>query len=495
MLEHRTSRTPPSAPDCCVDPPCETGLRNNYFPGKHLTPDALRTEQTYLVERRRLLNRAIHGWGVVYGFPVTVAHPAAAGRLLVGAGLALDRAGRELVHVEPRDIGLDDVIVVDEHGARVATECRETAPPWRAGCWLLSAHYGEQHVGPVTTRDACGCDRHQWDRTCETVRFSLRWIDCDDCCPPATCQLCCECGSGPCCEQHRREHRHRQGHPVARGGGRCLCDHLTQLRPDVECKRLETIAEPCGRVDVDLHNGVPLACVRIVREECEPWKFGEWIEACGPRRLVKRNDVLFDLVQGCDLTRILEIGWHRWHRREDPIPFDEFSEAFGEAAHGRREYETAFWVSFSRPVRTATLRPDCFAITVLSADQDAWWSVRRVPIVRVDTTVVPPEPGDPPEHARGARIVVDGACVEERIRGRKCVFVDGESWIEIEIRGDLILDCNGQAVDANAVGASPFPTGNGTPGGTFVSSFCVAPRESTGRGSYGSAARSEGEQR
>jgi len=45
--------------------------------------------------------------------------------------------------------------------------------------------------------------------------------------------------------------------------------------------------------------------------------------------------------------------------------------------------------------------------------------------------------------------------------------------VEIEVRGDFIIDCNGQAVDANAVGLSPGPTGNGTPGGTFVSRFKV----------------------
>ena len=43
----------------------------------------------------------------------------------------------------------------------------------------------------------------------------------------------------------------------------------------------------------------------------------------------------------------------------------------------------------------------------------------------------------------------------------------GETWVEIEVRGDFILDCNGQPVDANAVGRAAAPTGNGTPGGTL----------------------------
>jgi hypothetical protein len=63
---------------------------------------------------------------------------------------------------------------------------------------------------------------------------------------------------------------------------------------------------------------------------------------------------------------------------------------------------------------------------------------------------------------------------------------EAQSWLsrtgfvmEIEIRGDLILDCHRQAVDANAVGLIPAPTGNGTPGGTYLSSFWVKPKPGT----------------
>ena len=58
--------------------------------------------------------------------------------------------------------------------------------------------------------------------------------------------------------------------------------------------------------------------------------------------------------------------------------------------------------------------------------------------------------------------------------------MDGESYlnerdfvVEIEIRGDLILDCSGQPVDANSIGLQAAPTGNGTPGGTYFSTFKV----------------------
>ena len=94
--------------------------------------------------------------------------------------------------------------------------------------------------------------------------------------------------------------------------------------------------------------------------------------------------------------------------------------------------------------------------------------------MRLDAII---QAGDPPNHVRGARIVVDGAWVEDGLRGRRTVFHAGETTVEIEVRGDFIVDCNGQPVDTNAVGLLSSPTGNGSPGGTFFSSFRVATHE------------------
>src|SRR5207248_2404226 len=93
-------------PECCTDTKCETGLRNYYFDGKRLTTDSFRVEQRYALERRWLLNRAIHGWGVVYGYavsagPASQSHKnAVAQALKIGPGLALDKCGRELLQTE-----------------------------------------------------------------------------------------------------------------------------------------------------------------------------------------------------------------------------------------------------------------------------------------------------------------------------------------------------------------------------------------------------------
>ena len=462
--------------ECCTDSKCESGLRSSYYPGKRLTADAFRLEQRYHVDRRHLLNRAIHGWGVVYGYGVDAVSPSdcyddGSGRLRVDAGLALDRCGRELLQVGKVRLDLGDVIFVDQRGARISPD--PAARPQPGPCWLLSVHYAEQPGGPVTVSDPCSCDRHEHDHVCETVRYSLTLVDCDDCCREEECELHCGCGTGRCCEEPpasppRDYEAARAGLPPdeapKRGGCRCLCDYLMGLKVGGECGLCE-VEERCGKVWVDLRNGVPLACVKLEVDDCDRWTFGADVEPCGPRRLVKRNDLLFDLIRGCDLTRIVEIGWADWHRRDSPpVPFDAFSDALGPDDHGSEATTRDFWVRFSGPVREATLRPDCFAMTVLSTEREGgWWQVLRVPIVRIDTTVVAPVPGR----------VVEAAWLADAVRGRRSLFLGGETRVEIEVRGDFIVDCNGQTVDANAVGLSPSPTGNGKPGDSFLSTFCV----------------------
>jgi hypothetical protein len=492
-------------------------LRNNYFEGKRLTPDMFRTEQRYLNERRRMLNRAVHGWGVVYGFPMEFVDSTPnqrngpTGSVDIGAGLALDQCGRELVETGRR-LTLDQLIVLDDalqqtslgdllsgapstaKGGAQSKAPQQASP--KAICALITAHYAEQSLDAVRLTDACRCERHEWDHVCETVRYSLRIVDCEECCRAWECELCCRCGHGACCEPHERERvpktqayvPEKQGHPpetpascetlpFKRGGCRCLCDHLMHLHPGDDCDgRPCEIEEACGRhVRVDVRHGVPLACVRLGPDACQAWTIVEMVDDCGPRRLVKRNDLLFDLIRGCDLTRIVDIGWP-WHRAQSPISFEDFQAAFGTRGYDQDEYVSRdFWVRFSKPVRASTLDEDCFAMLVISGEREGkWWQAMRVPIRRV--AVIDPEPGDPADTVRGARLVVDGGWAEDALWGRGSVF-HGHTRVEIEIRGDFILDCNGQPVDADAVGRSPVPSGNGSPGGLFLSTFQVAPRK------------------
>jgi hypothetical protein len=485
-IAEQKPRSRPTRAECCTESECESGVRNQYFVGKRLTPDAFKVEQRYLIERRHLMNRAVVGWGVVCGYPIKPTMPARhevkgpTGRLSIGAGLALDPVGRELVQTDTVDLQVGDMLLLDAQGRQAAAR-RE--PP--RGCWLLKVHYAERDIGPTAVTDPCSCEHQEWDRVCETVRYSLSPIDCERCCEPPTCELHCACGTGPCCREEEERLRHekpedrpeleRPHNPVHRGGCRCLCDYLSELDCDVDCEKLCVIEEPCARVRVDLGHGVPLACVKLEVDECGCWFFSEEIEACGPRRLVKRNDVLFDLIRGCDLTRISKIGWAPWHRARRPVPWIDFAKSFGDRGPEGSYVTADYWVEFSRPVRADSVRADCFAMTILvPEDEGGWLAPMRVPILDVETNEGHPDilPG----HVTRATLMVDSDWVDDAVRARHTVFADDATSVEIEVLGDYMVDCNGQTVDANAAGIFAAPTGKGVPGGRLISKFAVEAR-------------------
>ena len=467
-----------TASECCSDPNC-SAMRNRYFFGKRMSPESYRLEQRYGLERRLLLNRAIHGWGVVYGLGVTAT---SADTLTITPGLALDRNGRELLQGAAQTIGpqkkpqtfhLDNLLLLDGAYKRIAPDSVEDAFAkinTKTECVLLSIHYAELDIDPVSVKGDCNCDSEEFDHTCETVIYSLRRASKEDLCRDLACQLRCTCGKGldPEAQHDCGEHR-------------CICEHLTKL--DIEDGgMLCEIEDACGRrLRVDLRDGVPLACVEMQVDGCDRIRFGESVDACGPRKLVKRNDVLFDLIQGCDLTRIKRLGWHILHRER--IPFTQFSSALAGAGDKQAMYVSKdFWVEFTQPVSKDSLRADCFSMTVLTREREGgWWQPLRVPILRLEYLA---EKADPVGHVRGAALVFDGAWIEDAVRGRRSIFQEGIVRVEIEVRGDYIIDCNGQAVDANAVGLSTTRTGNGTAGGTFLSTFSVV---AEGETSYAAA--------
>ena len=484
-MNHTTTYKPQTSSgkgQCCTDVNCESGLRNNYYEGKRLTTDSFRVEQDYMQGRRHLLNRAIHGWGVVYGFDLSVSNSPQyqVNELKIGPGLALDRCGRELLE-RGTSVQCKDVILVDGDYKPI-----ELDGPVKGKCGLLSVHYAERDLSHVEIEDRCRCKRDEWDHLCETVYYSIQLIDCDDCCKPTDCELQCECATGKCCEEPAEDYSGTDPAPPARqwhqrGGCQCLCHYLTNLSVGGECDSLYEIEGPCGKVRVDLHNGVPLGCLELDNDACG-FVFRAVYDACGPRRLVKRNDLLFDLIRGCDLTYIKNFGWKAWHRHSDLIPFSDFANAFGDKKLDTDEYVTKdFWVEFSRPVRRETLK-DAFVMNIITIeDDDWWWETSRVPITGVKT--------EDTDLVVRAAIKVDSTWLESTIRGNSSRLQRWSSRVEIEIRGDFIVDCNGQTIDANAHGLSKGPTGNGTPGGTFLSTFRIDEQKSP---AYQTSNRSQG---
>lgn len=92
--------------------------RNRYYYGKLLTEQDFRSEQRYMNDKRRLINRFLHGTGIVAGFEVVRMDEKS---ISVEAGIALDGAGREIVAENPfvvRLEQLDGFLALSEKGSR-----------------------------------------------------------------------------------------------------------------------------------------------------------------------------------------------------------------------------------------------------------------------------------------------------------------------------------------------------------------------------------------
>jgi len=79
--------------------------RTRYFHGMLLTERDFQEEQIYHQEKRRLLNRMLHGWGVVCGLGLKPTKPESS-KIIVSPGMALDCHGNEIVVCNDFEIDL-----------------------------------------------------------------------------------------------------------------------------------------------------------------------------------------------------------------------------------------------------------------------------------------------------------------------------------------------------------------------------------------------------
>ncbi len=508
---------------------CGSSRRNRYFRAKRLKAEDFMAEQLYGIERRRLINRAILGSGVVYGFVLpqpktpcaeaptqkappekdnapaeaerTDASPAEVARadtaygqdadgvrepqepadgvevrqdgstkpepeyeelepepepspfpLTVGKGFALDEDGREVIVPQPQVLGQANTFL-RRHGDVGRPIPLERAPPGR---YLLSVHYAERSTGFIAGADDCGCGSPEAAYICETAVFSIQPLDGEcpcgerdclrsDCCPPD--DSCSGSGRGP----HSR-----------------LCEWVAEA-PEDETACLAS----WNGFSVALNDGVALACITLESpgDRCTPLTVRSVDDACGPRRIVKNNGLLYDLIRGCDLTQIEWTSWEAWHRSDTAIPWEDFEARF--AGADVESGITDFAVRFSAPVKVESLRrPEVVAMTAYPQDEGTGWRVPiSVPIVWLNTT---PSRPMAKEFTDQLQVEVDTDWFREEFnKARYSRLVERDFLFQIELHGDLVEDCSGQLIDGNAHGLRAAPSGNGTPGGTYLSCFYV----------------------
>lgn len=130
--------------------------RNNYFYGKLLTSKDFRNEQGYMNDKRRLINRTLHGMGIVYGMDVVAADDSS---VVLQSGMALDAGGREIVVPHTQVIKLSTVDGYTELKSDTA--------------WL-GIEYAEEKVDPVYAMMEADGNEKQYNHIKESFRLFLR---------------------------------------------------------------------------------------------------------------------------------------------------------------------------------------------------------------------------------------------------------------------------------------------------------------------------------
>jgi hypothetical protein len=147
-----TSRMKTLQPVCPACGSLECLCRPRFFAGQLLTEEDLNRLDHYIVEKNKLHNRYLHGWGVVCGLEV-FCHPCE-GQVTVKAGYALSPCGDDIV------LCADDVVnvcdLIQRCRERERLDCEPPQPAPRAECqdtieqWVLTVCFTEKASRGVT---------------------------------------------------------------------------------------------------------------------------------------------------------------------------------------------------------------------------------------------------------------------------------------------------------------------------------------------------------
>jgi hypothetical protein len=190
-------------------------LRLSYFHGQMLDACDFQREQSYFVEKLRLRNRCLHGYGVACGLqvsPVPSDDECATGpdphqpRVMLHPGVAVDCIGNEIVIRNDCRFELRSVLSEQDLGA-----FRD------GGCVYLCVEYCERAAGPTrgVYVDSCGGSAecgYGWRQDSYRIRGMLTEPD-NDGCGDACCDCCGESGPRACLLLARIDNV-RMGKPV-----------------------------------------------------------------------------------------------------------------------------------------------------------------------------------------------------------------------------------------------------------------------------------------
>ena len=171
--------------------------RLRYFHGMLLDEKDFREEQQYHANKRRLLNRMLHGSGVVCGLELRGRK--GKGSIQVTRGLALDCSGNEIYVSKDLKIDLASLLP-PKNKPKGGANCRPTDENEKPRTYYIGIRYDEKPSNPVSVYLPSGdCE----ERTCENSRWKEGYcVEIVECCyddeKPGLLTNLCDCeGNGP----------------------------------------------------------------------------------------------------------------------------------------------------------------------------------------------------------------------------------------------------------------------------------------------------------
>lgn len=424
--------------------PCDIPAfcRNSYYRGKLLTERDFSDEQRFHIDKLRLHNLALHGWGVVCGL-VIKPHPYCPDqRLVVEAGLAIDDCGREIrilkedyiqlpmpVAVPPVAAGqgkanpqvgekMESQTSPDDEVPLPENPCGDTPVPKELYVCICYSECETEFAPAPFDNCSCTTSSQKPNRVCEGYRLDItdQKPQCWDKALEAPCEF------HDCAEYYREARRH--------------------------CATINCVA--CIPLAI-IHNFVPGEAVKA--EQIDNWKH---------RRQVASTETLDHVIQCIltklpteELTKIEDTNWEHGRRM--------LCRDFMEEYIGTQERPRGFRIQFSHKVHSGAIDPRSFQALI---------------VFRPESMSEPKHMQMAPAHVEKEHDETDW-CRLHIDHGFARRHLDGRNFdLYLTLKCDVITDLHGHAVDGNYIGHR-LPTGDNIQGGNFESWVRVRPRPRT----------------
>ncbi len=148
--------------------------RTRYFHGMLMTDRDFREEQIYHNEKRKLLNRMLHGWGVVCGLGIKMSAPKSS-KIIITPGMALDCHGNEIVVCDDFEVDLKKETICPENPEKEKDPCAETEKDGKENKYYIAIKYTETPTDPVPVYSpGGGCEEKVCDYSRTREGFCMR---------------------------------------------------------------------------------------------------------------------------------------------------------------------------------------------------------------------------------------------------------------------------------------------------------------------------------